>query len=190
MYKKNYNEIGREKLIEYKKKQIKSLLSILNKCKISSDNHNSTSVPFFARSQNIEDFIINNNKINNNIPERLNRNIKLIYELLGDNEKEIYIGDWTLMSINEAVKIYENYCSHGQKNIFDIGYRYIGMGHIEVISCDLNSHLLFYRPDGGSNGWDREANFNKVINKGSKDYEQFYFSKWFYNALNKYSESI
>ena len=170
--------------IEKKKKQINKILSILKRSKISSSNHNSTSVPFFARSQNIENFIINNKQINKNIPETLNRNIKLIYELLGDNEKEIYIGEWTLMSINEAIKIYKNYCEHGQNKIFDIGYRYMGMGHIEMISCDLDTHLLFYRLDGGSSGWDREANFKKVIDEGANLYEKFFFSKWFYNTLN------
>ena len=180
MYKKNYSD----KIIEKKQKQINKILSILKKCKISSSNHKSTSMPFFARSQNIQNFMIHNNNINNNIPERLNRNIKLIYQLLGDNEKEIYIGDWTLMSINEAIKIYKNYCLNGQNKIFDIGYRYMGMGHIEMISCDLDTHLLFYRPDGGSNGWDREDNFKKVLDKGADPYEKFFFSKWFYNTLN------
>ena len=164
----NYKKNNIDDINEKKKKQINKILSILKKSKISSNNHNSTSIPFFARSQHIDDFIINNNKINNNIPERLNRNIKLIYELLGDNEKEIY----------------KNYCSHGQNKIFDIGYRYMGMGHIEMISCDLDTHLLFYRPDGGSNGWDREANFKKVIDEGANLYEKFFFSKWFFNTLN------
>ena len=54
-------------------------------------------------------------------------------------------------------------------------------GHVEMISCDLQSHLLFYRPDGGSNGWDRINNFNELIQKGSTPYEKFHFYKWFYN---------
>jgi len=179
-HQKNYTD----SIIEKKKKQINKILSILKRSKISSNNHTSTTMPFFSRSENIYDFVTSNNNINSDIPERLNRNIKLIYELLGDNEKEIYIGEWTLMSINEAVKIYKNYCLHGQNKIFDIGYRYMGMGHIEMISCDLDTHLLFYRPDGGSNGLDREVNFKKVIEEGANLYEKFFFSKWFYNTLN------
>ena len=170
------------KIIEEKKKQINKILNVLNNCKTSESNYNSHSMPFFVKSENTKNFIVGINTLNKNIPDSLNRNIKLIYQLLGDENKEIYIGDWTLMSINEAIKIYKNYCEHKQSNIFDIGYRYIGMGHIEVISCDLSSHLLFYRPDGGSNGLDREYNFKKVIDEGVGKYNKFFFSKWFYNT--------
>ena len=48
------------------------------------------------------------------------------------------------MSLDKAIEIYKNYCNNGQNKVFDIGYRYMGMGHIEVISCDLDSHLLFF----------------------------------------------
>ena len=49
-----------------------------------------------------------------------------------------------------------------------------------MISCDLNSHLLFYRPDGGSNGYDRQDNLDKLIKNGANDYKKIYFSDWFY----------
>jgi len=173
-----------EKLIKNKVKQIDKILSILNKCKISSDNHESSKEPFFSSSKNIEDFKVDYKHINKKIPESLNRNIKIIYELLGDNYREIYIGDWTIMSINESIKRYEEYCKNGQNKVFDIGYKYLGLGHIELISCDLETHLLFFRHDGGSNGLDRELNFNRVINEGASNYRKFYFSEWFYNTLN------
>ena len=37
------------------------------------------------------------------------------------------------------------------------------MGHIEVLSCDLSTHRLYTRPDGGSNGYDRKpiTNYDK-----------------------------
>ena len=80
-----------------------------------------------------------------NIPVKLNRNIKLIYELLGDPER-IYMGEWTIMSLKEAIERYEGFCKENRKDVFDIGYKY--RINITVISCDLNTHLLFYRPDG------------------------------------------
>ena len=49
--------------------------------------------------------------------------------------------------------------------IFDIAYRYMGMGHIEVLSCDLSTHRLYTRPDGGSNGYDREINHEVMTKK-------------------------
>lgn len=79
--------------IKNKEKQIKNIISILKKSKISSDNHISSQVPFFSNSNITNIFDIGFNEINSDIPEGLNRNIKIIYQLLGDNNKEIYIGD-------------------------------------------------------------------------------------------------
>ncbi len=169
--------------ITNKEKQIKNILFVLKKSKISSDNHISSQVPFFSNSNITNIFDIGFNEINSDIPESLNRNIKIIYQLLGDNNKEIYIGNWTIMSVNEAVTRYKSLCEHKQNKVFDIGYRYLGMGHIEMVSCDLDTHLLFYRPDGGSNGWDREINLNNLINEGSSPYKKFYFSDWFFKLL-------
>ena len=87
------------------------------------------------------------------------------------------------MSLNEALERYKVICAKGQTNVFDIGYKYDGMGYINVLSCDLTNHLLFYRLDGGSNDYDRQYNFNELIKNGSEPYKKFYFSKWFYNVL-------
>lgn len=133
-------------------------------------------------------FNISNKSINDTyikkLPNSLNNNIKLIYKILNNPNKEIYLNEWTIMNLTDAIKNYENYCENGQKNIFDIGYKYEGMGHITVISCDLNNHLLFYRPDGGSNAYDRESHYKNVIKDGSTPYKKFYFSKWFFNIYN------
>ena len=74
-------------------------------------------------------------------------------------------------------------CSNGQTNVFDIGYRYLGMGHIEMLSCNLYNNLLFYRRDGGSSGIESEYNYNKLLNFNYREYEYFYFNKW-YSDLN------
>ena len=171
-----------DKLISKKIAQVNKLLTVLNKCKISSENHKSSRLPFFSRDYDPAFFFTNFKCINEyKIPNKLNRNIKFIFQLLADGEKEIYIGEWTIMSLKQCTERYKDFCENGQHNVFDIGYRYLGMGHIEVISCDLNTHLLFYRPDGGSNGYDRYDNYQNVIKNGSEKYEKFYFSKWFYN---------
>ena len=112
------------------------------------------------------------------IPDALNRHFKLFYEILGNPDVEVYIGEWTIMSFNEALEQYKQYCKEGQTNIFNIGYRYLGMGNIEVLSCNLYNHLLFLRNDGGSNGWDREYNHKKIINFDYKEYKYFYFNQF------------
>ena len=167
--------------IDKTKKVIEKILSVLNKAKISTDKYNSTQQPFFC--QNIEgNFEIKYN-INDHfkkIPSDLNRNIILIYNIFGSPSQEIYLGDWTILSLEESLKQYNDYCHQGQNKVFNVAYRYLGMGHVEVLSCDLDSHLLFYRRDGGSNGYDREANFLEIIKNKPSKYKQFYFSDWFY----------
>ena len=166
-------------------RNLEKIINVLESSYISCDDYDSTKKPFFLNDTSQNKFTMNFKSLSNyNIPETLNRNVILIYRLLGDPDKEIYIGHWTILSLKKALSIYQDYCNNGQNNVFDIGYRYLGMGHVELISCDLETHLLFYRRDGGSNGYDREYNYNNLIKNGSHSYEKFFFSKWFYNILN------
>lgn len=160
-------------------KTITQMLKVLNKGTISTNNYTSSDKQSFMKNS-IESFK-QYYDLKLKIPENVNNNVKLIYEIFGNEQKEIYLDKWTIMSLDEALKRYEELCKQGQNNVFDIGYRYLGMGHIEMISCDLQSHLLFYRPDGGSNSWDRINNLNELIQKGSTPYDKFHFYKWFYN---------
>ena len=160
-------------------KPINQILEVLNKGTISTNNYTSSDKPLFMKNSTESFTQYNNLKLQ--IPENVNRNVKLIYEIFGNEQKEIYLDEWTIMSLEEALKRYKELCAQGQDNVFDIGFRYLGMGHIEIISCDLKSHLLFYRPDGGSNDWDRITNVNELIQKGSTPYDKFHFYKWFYN---------
>jgi len=162
--------------IEAKKKQIQTIQELLKKAKISQENYKSSMEPFFH--MNMEKDYQENYKSIPELPESLNRHFKLFYEIVGNPSIEIYIGQWTIMSLNESLEKYKQYCSEGQTNVFDIGFRYLGMGHIEVLSCNLYNHLLFYRRDGGSNGWDREANYKELINFDYQKYGYLYFTQW------------
>lgn len=165
--------------IERKKKNIEKILTILMKGKISNESFNSLKEPFFRKDFYAKNFEINKKGIKT-CPKGLNHNIKLIYDILGDPDKEIYLGNWTIMSLNSALESYKNYCENGQSRVFDIGFEYIGMGHIQLISCDLETHLLFYHMGGGSNGWDREENYKNILNYNGKDAIQIKFGEWFY----------
>jgi hypothetical protein len=166
-----------------KQSEINKIFEVLKTCAISSNDYVSSNEAFFKNDSDRQPFQqFNMLFINAQIPEGLNRNIKVIYQLLGHQKKKIYYGQWTIMSVDEALKRYNELVSQGQTNVFDIGYKYGGMGYIDVLSCDLTSHLLFYRVDGGSNDYDRLYNLNQVINDGSRPYDKFYFSTWFYNV--------
>jgi hypothetical protein len=171
-------------LTDKKSKQISKILAVLNNTTISSTDYISSKEPFFRNDSNTIAFQQYNNLfVDAQIPEGLNRNIKIVYQILGHQKREIYYGPWTIMSLNEALERYKVICANGQSNVFDIGYKYDGMGYINVLSCDLTNHLLFYRLDGGSNDYDRQYNFNELIKNGSQPYKKFYFSHWFYNVL-------
>ena len=169
------------KNIKQKTEQIKKVHNILKNAKLSSDNYQSSSQPFFIQEHS-ENFKIGYNTLPE-LPERLNRNFKTFYEYVGNPNKEVYINEWTIMSLDESLKRYKELCSNGQTNVFDIGYRYLGMGHIEMLSCNLYNNLLFYRRDGGSSGIESEYNYNKLLNFNYREYEYFYFNKW-YSDLN------
>jgi hypothetical protein len=167
-----------------KSKQINKILALLQKTTISSIDYVSSNEPFYRNdSTSIMFQQFNNLFVDAQIPEGLNNNIKIIYQILGHQKREIYYGQWTIMSLNEALERYKVICAKGQTNVFDIGYKYDGMGYINVLSCDLTNHLLFYRLDGGSNDYDRQYNYNELIKNGSQPYKKFYFSQWFYNVL-------
>ena len=170
------------KLIHQKTKQIKSILELLKYSKLSSENYNSTQEPFFYKDKKNE-FKLDHKNLPK-IPESLNRHIKIIYELISNPNIEVYIGKWTIISLNNALERYNQYSKDGQKQIFDIGFQYHGMGWIKVLSCDLNNHLLFYRFDGGSNGWDRDNNYKKILNYDSNKYDHINFSQWKNQIMN------
>jgi hypothetical protein len=166
-----------------KQSEVNKIFEVLKTCAISSNDYVSSKEPFFKNDSTGQPFQQFNMLFNNAvIPEGLNRNIKVIYQILGHQKKEIYYGQWTIMSLDEALERYKELVSQGQTNVFDIGYKYGGMGYIDVLSCDLTSHLLFYRLDGGSSDYDRLYNLNQLISEGSQPYDKFYFSAWFYNV--------
>ena len=162
---------------------INKLLERLKSASISVNDYMSSKEPFFRNDINAQPFQQHNNLfINEQLPDGLNNNIKLLYELLGHQKKEIYYGPWTIMSVEEALQRYKDLCVKGQTNVFPIGYKYGGMGYIDLLSCDLTSHLLFYSVDGGSNDYDRCYNADNLVKNGSSPYDKFYFSDWFYNV--------
>jgi len=138
-------------------------------------------MPFFMKDQTSK-FAIGYNNIPD-MPNGLNRNIKTMFQIIGNPLIEVYIKDWTIMSLNHCIEVYENYCNNGQTKVFDIGYMYIGMGHIKMLSCDLENHILFYRIDGGGDGHARDYHRNTILNYNKDNYKFMYFTN-FVNETN------
>ena len=67
-------------------------MKVLEQSNISSNDYDSTKLPFFSSDSSLNNFTLNFQSLSNyNIPESLNRNIVLIYKILGHPDKEIYI---------------------------------------------------------------------------------------------------
>ena len=142
---------------------------INNEVKYSHKNYDSTMAPFFRNNVN------NNDNNSNSIIEVNNLDIIEKFKLLNlpkeivdfyiDHQlydKELYYNIITLFSINKILEMQEQYNKDNINNIVDIGFTYEGMGWIRVIYYHKNFDKLFVRYDGGSNGYDRLENYNKL----------------------------
>ena len=165
-------------LIAYKRKTHR-ILTTLSGCMMSSPEYTSSDKGFFETDKHCKLFEMGYDTLPE-FPDGLNNTIVLMYKIIGHKSREVYFHRWTIMSVDETLQRYKKYCREGQKDVFDIAYRYMGMGHIEVLSCDLSTHRLYTRADGGSNGYDREINHELMIKKGPIKEAQIFFKDWFY----------
>lgn len=137
----------------------------------SPRNHDSTLQPFFLpnvdndSNENQNTSIIEDNNLLLNIEFKELNLIKAITDFYLDNEaynKEMYIENWTFFSITKILELVKHYTSHNINNIVDLGFIYHGMGHIKVVYYNKITKKIHFRMDGGSNDYDRIANFNEV----------------------------
>lgn len=143
----------------------------------SSRNHDSTRQPFFLpnididanqtqnQNQNQNISIIEDNNLLLNIEFKELNLIKTITDFYLNNEafnKEMYIENWTFFSITKILELVKHYASHNINNIIDLGFMYHGMGHVKVVYYNKITKKTHFRMDGGSNDYDRIANFNEL----------------------------
>jgi hypothetical protein len=144
--------------------------------KNSQKGYDSTIAPFFRP---YEDLDVNNIESESIIPERDLTNIdtiniftkicedKTVQDFYINNngiDREIYIKEWILFSIEKILSLDEMYKLSNINNIIDLGYVYHGMGWVVVAFYYLPEKKIYFRMDGGSNGHDRMDNFNKLKN--------------------------
>ena len=127
--------------IKQKTEQINKVHNILKNAKLSSDNYQSSSEPFFMQEHS-ENFKIGYKTIPE-LPERLNRNFKTFYEVVGNPKREVYIGQWTIMSLDESLKRYNDLCDKGQKTVFDIGF--LRIMHISIASSQSQNFVYSFK---------------------------------------------
>ena len=91
--------------------------------------------------------------------------LAMLFRIFANKNAEIKIKNMTILSPYQIIKDKDDY-----QHILNIGIIYCGMGHVSVLTMDKNSKKFFFRPDGGSNGYEREAYDKKYyILKPSED---------------------
>ena len=141
-----------------------------NTINYSYENYDSTMAPFFRPAINSDISYVNCisllddniDKINDLKCLGLPKNINDFFINHQAFNKEIYVNNYTFISITKILDLYKYYKNDNIDNIIDIGFIYEGMGWIKVIYYNTKFNKLFFRIDGGSNGYDRLDNYNKM----------------------------
>ena len=94
------------------------------------------------------------------VPELL----KSIYVIIGDPDKEFSIKNYGFLSFNGFKNRINIYRDVGQNKIADLAISNLGLGHICVLTMNLENGRVFFRYDGGSNGWERDDNWKWISN--------------------------
>lgn len=101
------------------------------------------------------------NKILNEVP--IKDSLKLMYQIIGNPDVEMYFNQWTLLSLNKVKQQYNIKVAKSQHRAIDFAIAYAGMGHVVVCSYDPESSKIYYRHDGGSNGYECDDRFKFSI---------------------------
>ena len=142
----------------------KKLEDFLEKTTVSEENSDSAMSPFMMQNStenNDYDYKLQETKtLLEEIPFK--NELKFFYQIIANPSVERYINNWTFMSLTNIKQRYLHFLEHNQKRTIDFALHYIGMGHCIVVAYDPDSNKIYYRHDGGSNGYDREYNFNFI----------------------------
>ena len=162
-------------------------LTFVESGKKALDNYDTSCMPFFAtqieRDGSLGYYTKEVNIILESIP--VGTNLKRLYQIIGNTKCDYYFDDWILMNLDSLKERYDNFITNNQTRVIDFGYCYGGMGHCVVASYDPETKKIFYRHDGGSNGYDREFHFNFIKDYTPEESKLFPFSHWMDSIKNK-----
>jgi len=120
---------------------------------------------------------------------QLSEELKQLYHMIGTQNKECSINGWVILSLNDVCSDYDLMKEYTDNKIVDFARLNIGMGYYYMCAYDPNTSSYFARRDGGSNGFDREINFNffcKYIAQMDKHFDFLYLLDIFNGKHNLY----
>jgi hypothetical protein len=123
--------------------------------------------------------------------ERIPQLLLEIYKEL-DHNKELHINEWVIMSQKESKEFNDELFSNDVKDVHNFALLYRGMGWLYVAAIDLTNGEVFIRIEGGSNGYDVDANLNKTIDyiKNDKITKYISLDKFFNIITNNLYEEL
>ena len=149
------------------------IYNLIKDLRVSILNNDTAANPFFIPildEKTVSDMVDENNdpKYNNKLLDFSKTNnlpfeLKAIHMYIGVDNRDLDINGITFFSFKGLVERFELLQSRGQKNLIDLGTKYLGLGHIAVLTLNRINNKVFFRCDGGSNSYDRANNFNKAI---------------------------
>mgnify|MGYP001411452446 CR=1 FL=1 len=103
--------------------------------------------------------------------------LRCVYLQVGDPDLSFSLHRWNFMSLTSVRDQLFAYQSSNQFQAMDIAYTLLGLGHVLVASVDPTDGSVYYRHDGGSNGWDRALNGEfaaKCVPEHKRSYKDFF----------------
>ena len=70
---------------------------------MSDNDYVGSDMPFFMKDDN-NTFMIGHHNLPE-MPNNLNRDIVKMFQIIGNPQREVYINDWTIMSLNQCIQI-------------------------------------------------------------------------------------
>lgn len=101
-----------------------------------------------------------------------------LHKVIGHPDRELYLNEWTVLSLNTLCGQAELLRASGQDRVLDFAILPLGMGHITVAAIDPADSRVFFRHDGGSNGYEREACFELTKRYTPEDRHKYQFTHW------------
>jgi hypothetical protein len=101
--------------------------------------------------------------------------LKQLYQTIGDPSKAYDVADgiWTVMSLDGVIVQHNLYRSRCQDCVsVDFAFMYHGMGYYIVCSICSTTGLIYYRLDGGPNGFEADTNFDFVAGGFEPQHDQ------------------
>jgi hypothetical protein len=155
--------------------------------KKGEDDYDTSCMPFFATKIERDGSLGYYTKEVNIILETISvgTDLKRLYQIIGNTKCEYYFNNWILMNLDSLKERYDNLITNKQTRVIDFGFSYGGMGHCVVVSYDPITKKIFYRHDGGSNGYEREHHYNFIKDYTPEKSKLFPFSHWMDAVKNK-----